>query len=192
MRFCAILTALLWLILAPLSALAENQQILTDIDGVEHGSLIDSKNRATVLYFVMTDCPISNRFAPEINRICSNYESKGVDCFLVYVDPGVTNQTIRKHAEEYGHDCCAPVNDAQQVLVEKAGATITPEAAVFSPAGEILYRGRINDLYAALGQPRRQARVHDLTSALDQVLAGKAVANPRTKAIGCYIPSKDP
>ena len=192
MRFCAILTALLWLILAPLSALAEDQQILTDIDGVEHGSLIDSKNRATVLYFAMTDCPISNRFAPEIDRICTNYESEGVECFLVYVDPDVTNETIREHVDDYGHDCCPAINDAQQVLVEKAGATITPEAAVFSSAGEILYRGRINDLYAALGRPRRQARVHDLRNALDEVLVGKAVTTPRTEAVGCYIPIKDP
>jgi len=32
--------------------------------------------------------------------------------------------------------------------------------------------------------------VHDLRDALDAVLAGKAVSNPVTQAIGCYIPEK--
>ncbi|MDA1315578.1 MAG: hypothetical protein O2968_19795 [Acidobacteria bacterium] len=190
---CIILAAVLSLVLGSLSVPATAQQDYTfkDIDGVEHGSLDDSGNRATVVYFVMTDCPISNRFAPEIGRICTDYKAKGVDCFLAYVDSGVTNEAIREHIEDYSHDCCPAINDARQVLAGKAGAIVTPEAAVFSARGEVLYRGRINDFYAALGKARRKARVHDLRTALDEVLAGQPVTNPRTEAIGCYIPPKD-
>ncbi|MEC7776571.1 MAG: hypothetical protein VYC32_10785, partial [Planctomycetota bacterium] len=62
-----------------------------------------------------------------------------------------------------------------------------PEAFVIGKPG-ILYRGRIDDLYADLGQKRRQARNRDLRDALDAVLSGKAVKNPTTRAVGCYIP----
>ncbi len=192
-RFSLILSGALLLALGSLSLPAEDQRtyLLTDINGIDHGPLVNSKNRANVVYFIMTDCPIANRMAPEINRICDEYAAQDVGCFLAYVDPGLTNEAIREHIKDYSHDCCPAINDAKQVLVAKGGATVTPEAAVFSPRGEVLYRGRINDLYVALGKPRREARVHDLRNALDEVLAGKPVTNPETRAIGCYIPPKD-
>jgi hypothetical protein len=83
------------------------------------------------------------------------------------------------------------LHDLDRTLTKKAGATITPEAAVFSAAGEMLYRGRINNLYASLGKQRRQATEHDLRRALDEALAGKAVSTPRTQAVGCYLPPKE-
>jgi hypothetical protein len=192
-RFSLILPAVLLVVsgLLPMSAEDHRTYLLRDISGTDHGSLIDSQNRANVVYFVMTDCPISNRMAPEINRICKDYAAQNVGCFLAYVDPGVANQAILEHIKDYSHDCCPAINDAEQVFVAKAGATVTPEAALFSPSGEVLYRGRINDLYAALGKPRREARVHSLRNALDEVLAGKPVTDQRTNAIGCYIPPKD-
>src|ERR1700674_1680278 len=42
--------------------------------------------RATVLFFIATDCPISNFYAPEIQRICGEYGTKGVACSLLYED----------------------------------------------------------------------------------------------------------
>jgi hypothetical protein len=165
-------------------------QSLKDVEGVDHGTLGDGSRKATVLIFVLTDCPISNVFAPEINRICDEYEPKGVGCFLVYVDPEKTDTEIQTHASEYGHARPA-IHDLDRALTAKAGATITPEAAVFSPAGEMLYRGRINNLYASLGKARRQPTEHDLRRALDAILADKPVSTPRTQAIGCYMPPKD-
>jgi hypothetical protein len=164
---------------------------LRDVDGVKHGSLSDGTRKATVLFFVLTDCPISNQFAPEIDRICTDYESKGVGCFLVYVDPEKTDQEIRTHASAFGHGDRPALHDTDRALTAKAGATITPEAAVFSPGGQLLYRGRINNLYASLGKQRRQASEHDLRRALDEILAGKAVSTPRTQAIGCFMPPKE-
>ena len=53
----------------------------------------------------------------------------------------------------------------------------------------MVYRGRIDNVYAALGKRRPEATEHDLRKALDEVLSGRPVAEPRTQAIGCYIPS---
>jgi len=68
------------------------------------------------------------------------------------------------------------------------GVTITPEAAIVNSAGKVVYRGRIDNSYAALGQARRAPTSHDLRDALDATLAGKPAPNPKTKALGCYIP----
>src|SRR4051812_13136377 len=39
---------------------------------------------ANVLFFVSTDCPVANGYAPEIQRICGAYAGKGIACSLVY------------------------------------------------------------------------------------------------------------
>lgn len=173
-----------------LAACLAGAQTLKDVEGVGHGAVADGSRKATVLFFVLTDCPISNQFAPEINRICDEYEPRGVGCFLVYVDPEKTDDEVRAHASEYGHSRPA-IHDLDRSLTAKAGATITPEAAVFSSQGEMLYRGRINNLYASLGKARRRPTEHDLRRALDEILAGKPVSTPRTQAVGCFMPPKE-
>ena len=57
--------------------------------------------------------------------------------------------------------------------------------------GKIRYSGRIDNYYADLGKPRRQATVHDLTESLDAIVAGRAVSNPETPAVGCFIMSPE-
>ena len=164
---------------------------LVDIEGRAHGSLGDGKRAASVLLFLLTDCPVSNRLAPEIGRICAEYAERGAGCFLVYADPDKTAEEVRAHAEAFGHGALPAILDRDRALTEAAGATITPEAAVYSAAGELVYRGRVNDLYASLGKPRPRPTEHDLRRALDEVLAGKPVTKPRTQAVGCFIPPKD-
>jgi thiol-disulfide isomerase/thioredoxin len=161
---------------------------LKDIDGVERFPLKEEKGREAVLIFVTHDCPISNAFAPEIARVCSEYRSKGADCTLVYVDPTLSDEAARDHAKTFGHGGYPKIVDRKHELVKAAGATVTPEVAVFDADGRIVYRGRIDNSFAALGQSRRQATVHDLRDALDATLTGKPALHSETKALGCFIP----
>lgn len=160
---------------------------LRDFQGRPLAAPGEGEAAATAIFFVMSDCPISNVFAPEINRICDEYEGRGVRCYLAYVDPELTPAQIDAHRKDYGHRRPS-IHDRDQKLVERAGATITPEVAVFDRAGEVAYLGRINNFYAKLGVPRRKATVHDLRDALDAVIAGRPVETARTQAVGCYIP----
>jgi hypothetical protein len=141
---------------------------------------------AAMVFFITDDCPISNRYAQEIHRICDAYANRA-KCTLDYIDPDLTTAKVEKHMSDFGHGNYPAVIDAKQVLVKAVGATVTPEVAVITPDGTIAYRGRIDNMWATWGQSRREATVFDLRSALDQVLAGKPVAVPRTKAVGCYI-----
>ena len=142
--------------------------------------------KATVIYFVTHDCPISNQYAPEMGRICKEYGSRGAQCYLAYVDPALSVEGIDQHRKDYAHESAA-IRDAAHELVKAVGATITPEAAVLDSKGQVAYLGRINNFYAGLGKPRRFVTQHDLRDALDAVLAGRPVKNPRTQAIGCYV-----
>jgi len=158
-----------------------------DINGVPRSPL-HPDGKASVLFFITSDCPISNSYAPEIQRICSEYAPRQVACSLVYVDPDLTLADVKKHVKEFGYNGIPAILDSTQKLVHAAAATVTPEAAVIGPSGKVLYRDRIDNVYAALGKRRPEATEKDLRKALDEVLSGKPVSTPQTKAIGCYIP----
>lgn len=162
---------------------------INDIQGRSQTPFQRESQVATVLFFITQDCPISNRYAPEISRLVQEYQPKKIRFFLVYVDPAATNSEIAAHLGEYSLPMIPALHDSKHILVAAAGATVTPEAAVIGKQGEILYRGRIDNLYAALGRPRRNVTEHDLRNAIDAILQNRSVPVARTQAIGCYISS---
>lgn len=160
---------------------------IRDVNGVDRQPLRVDAGKVNALFFISHECPISNSFAREIARICAEYKSKGVGCDLVYVDPSMSNDQALKHAQEYGHGDYPKIIDRRHELVKATGVTVTPETAVVDRTGKVVYRGRIDDSFAALGQPRRPVKNADLRNALDAVVAGRPVEKPVTKALGCFI-----
>jgi hypothetical protein len=140
----------------------------------------------TVLIFVSTDCPISNRYAPEIRRLHDEFTPRGVRFRLVYPNPLDSEADISAHLAEYGYPQIAE-RDRDHLLVKKAGATITPEAAVFDAHERLVYRGRIDDRFVELGRERPAATRRDLRNALTAALAGRRVSPSETQAVGCFI-----
>jgi hypothetical protein len=167
-------------------ALAAETGAVRDVSGVAHRPLEAKGRRATLLFFIAHDCPIANRYAPEINRICREYAARKVACYVVYVEPDLPSREARDHAKAYGYPCPALLDTGHQ-LVRKAGATVTPEAAVFGSDGRLRYRGRIDDRYLDFGEARLQPTTRDLRLALESILQGRPAPNARTKAVGCFI-----
>ena len=95
-----------------------------------------SPAQARVFLFVRTDCPITNRYAPELRRISTEFKSRGVEFWLVYPDPSQSVEGIERHMADYGFPG-RPLRDPHHDLVRRAKATIAPEAAVFNAEGRI-------------------------------------------------------
>lgn len=144
-------------------------------------------SRAVVLFFLGTECPVSNGYASEMRRLARDYGPRGVVFQGVHPDPHVTAEAAARHAGEYGLDFPILL-DPDQDLAEQVGATVTPEAAVLDGRGNVLYRGRIDDRYSLKGQRRGSARSLDLRDALDAVLAGRMPSVAETEAFGCPMP----
>ncbi len=164
---------------------------LTNVDGAVVTPVAEDGRKATVLFFVMHECPVANLFAPEIGRLQAEYAARGVRSWVVYVEDDLPAAKAREHAREYGFKAGA-VLDPSHALVKAAGATVSPEAAVLSPSGQVLYLGRIDDRVAAYGKRRVEPTRRDLRLALEAVLAGRKVPDARTRAVGCYIPDAAP
>src|ERR1051325_2917799 len=84
------------------------------IDGASYRPLAPAR-AANVIIFVTTDCPVANGYAPEIQRICGAYSTKGVDCLLVYEDVGTSAETVRKHRAEFRYGTAPAALDADEI-----------------------------------------------------------------------------
>ena len=160
---------------------------LSDAAGKPHNSAELGHYQATVLLFVATECPNANTYAPVIARLYRDFSLRGVQFLSVYSDPDDNAAAVEKHDAEYQIPYPALL-DPGHTLALATGARSTPEAVILSRAGEILYRGRVDDRFVDFGKTRYRPAHEDLREALDQVLSGQPVKNPVTKVLGCAIP----
>ena len=169
-----------------LTAPAKEKLVFTDINGKKHAPFASSKIKAVVFLFLLRDCPVSNVYTPELSRINREYSGKGVSLSLVHPDRDTDAKAAKAHAIEYKLN--APlVLDHDHKLTHLAGAEVMPEAAVYDGKGLLVYRGRIDNLYADFGKKRAKPTRRDLRETLDALIAGKRLAKRTTKAVGCYI-----
>ena len=159
---------------------------LTDTAGIVHTDRDLAQAPAVILFFIAPDCPISQGYVPEMNRIAQAYAGRGVRVFGVQSDPSASDVAVRQHVADYKY--VFPVlTDRRQQLVAHTGATVTPEAVLMTRAGAPLYQGRIDNRVVSLGVRKAQATQFDLRSAIDAALAGRTTSLTRTTAIGCTI-----
>src|SRR5436305_14342970 len=120
--------------------------------------------RVRVFLFVRSDCPITNRYAPELHRISSEFSREGLALSRVYADNSETKAAIEEHGREYGFPGTA-LRDPEHRLAKRSHATVAPEAAVFEVHGKLVYYVRIDDIYLAIGMSRLETQHQDLFNA---------------------------
>ena len=186
MRYKTLGIPFLTLLTALLAHAGALQFRLRDTQGAMHTPAEWSSHKAVVLFFTTIDCPVANSYVPEMNRIHESYGPRGVLVWAVQADPTVPVPQVQHYAADYRY-AFPLILDPTQVLVRLTDARITPQAAILSPDGRLLYLGRVDNRVVDFGKQRPTATVQDLRVALDAVLAGKPVPEPRTKSIGCAI-----
>jgi peroxiredoxin len=158
---------------------------LADTAGAMHTDA-EWKTTEVVLYFITTDCPISNGYVPEMNRIAKEYSSRGVKFYGVITDTSLSAEVVRKHVKDFGYTFPVLL-DPTQILVSYTNADTNPEAAVITPRGVRAYLGRIDNKVAGFGAQRPEPTERDLRNAIDATLAGKPAPKAVTTPIGCSI-----
>ena len=159
---------------------------LADTAGVVHTERELTSAAAVVFFFLAPECPISQGYVPEMNRIAQAYAARGVRVFGVQSDLTASEAEVSRHVAEYRYGFPVLV-DRRQLLVDRTGVTVTPEAVLMTRGGALLYRGRIDNRIVSLGVRRPEATRFDLRSAVDAALAGHTPSFTRTTAIGCSI-----
>ena len=161
------------------------RQAVIDIHGSADEVLTQGRGKVLVFVFVLTNCPISNRYAPLLQDMSKKYGQQA-SFRLVFPDRTESTDKIRHYLQEYRYQLSA-IRDLDHALVKKSMAKATPEAAVFDAKGELVYHGRIDNLYEHIGQSRRAATTHELADAVDAASKGLKPPVSATDAIGCFI-----
>jgi hypothetical protein len=164
----------------------------TALDGSELDPRQGPSGSLAALVFVSIECPIANAMAPDLVALAAAARPRGVEVFAVHADPAVDRESALRHARAFGLEGTLPVLlDPSQELARTTGATMTPEAALLRRDGtggfEVVYLGRVNDLYGGIGRRRARATEHDLADAIDAALAGTAPERPFPRPVGCFI-----
>jgi AhpC/TSA family len=160
-------------------------QTAVDLDGTRLDPIKTNPGKVVVLIFVRRDCPISGRYAPTIQRISEEHKSD-TRFYLVFPDKADSADQIRSYLRDFRYSLPA-LRDPAHVLVKQAHAQITPDAAVFGRKGQLVYHGRIDDLFVAFGRARSSATTHELEDAIEAAAAGRSPAKTEVAGVGCYI-----
>lgn len=162
-----------------------DQTLAEDLSGKPLDPFSVSEGRVVVLLFVRTDCPISNRYAPLLEKLSEEFRGK-VNFWLVYPDREQTASQIKTHLRDF-HYSIPALRDIKHALVKRSQATVTPEAALFDPSGRLLYHGRIDNWYEDFGRSRAAATTRELSDAISAAVAGRTIVISHANAVGCYI-----
>jgi hypothetical protein len=158
---------------------------VVDLQGRAAQWQLSRDQKSTVFVFLSVDCPISNRYAPTLRKLQTEFQD--ARWILVYPNVDESAAAIQKNLKEYDLSCEA-WRDTQHALVKSAQVSVTPEAAVYVPRAGFVYRGRIDDRYVDFGKTRAEASTNDLREILVEIQNGKVPAPRAAKATGCSIP----
>ena len=91
--------------------------------------------RAVVLFFVASDCPVSNRMFPEMRRLRESFAGRGVRTWFVYANTNEKPAEIAAHQREFDAGG-ETLQDPAGALVRLSHAVATPEMTVLAPAAQ--------------------------------------------------------
>ena len=162
---------------------------LRDYRGQQYSLDDVGKNKIVVLAFLGTECPLCKLYAPRLVELAKQYESRGV----VFLGIDSNRQDAVTEIASYArvHNIGFPIlKDLNQAVADQVGATRTPEVVVLDAKQMIRFRGRIDDQYGFKNNSNYQKSApteRELTTALDELLAGKPVSKAETHVAGCLI-----
>jgi peroxiredoxin len=162
--------------------------VLRDARGAEHRFPDQNQEvKASVVIFLMTDCPVANAMVPDLRELASRYAPLGIRFYGIF--SGEEPEDILRHSKDYRIAFPCLLDDSG-VLAEKCGATRVPEAAIFDKNGRSVYRGRIDDRAVRIGRMKPVPAERNLADALAALVAGKPLPPPQPATAGCFIPKQ--
>jgi peroxiredoxin len=187
--------ALLWLLsclvasvpLADETPLPADSLAVQAADGgtVSFADLLGPDDRAVCFAFLHPACPLAQEYAPVLSALAADFGGAGIRFVGVICDCDDPAE-VEAYRKEYG--VTFPIHlDTDFTLAEALDATVTPEVVLVDRERRIRYAGRIDDRYKVRGVMTPGDADPELAHAIQDLLAGREIREPRTKAAGCPI-----
>ncbi|MEO0008623.1 MAG: hypothetical protein RJA20_2819 [Bacteroidota bacterium] len=149
-----------------------------------------SRDSFTVYFFLLEECRITQAYTDRIIDIHRQYACDSTGFVALFPNPLSNDTTVALFQEKYR----LPFKCTSELAAEKAeelGITVTPEVAIVNEhTREIMYRGRIDNMFERIGERRRVVTSFELEAALHAIRNSGEVPVPRTRATGCFLPER--
>jgi peroxiredoxin len=163
---------------------------LRDVSG-KNVSLKDYPNaKGFIVVFTCNHCPFAKLYTKRLNDLNTKYRVLNVPLLainpmdtMVYADECLGKMQERAKADGFNFPY---LSDGSQLVTQNFSALRTPQAFVIWKENNqwiIKYSGAIDDN----GSEPDSVKNNYLSNAVDELLAGKQVANTETRSVGCYI-----
>ena len=157
---------------------------LSALDGTKLTIEPTDEAKLTVLLFTGVECPLAKLYAPRVAALANKY-SKSTRFFGISSNQQDSSEEFKQFIAD--HKIEFPCGkDFNNVVADQFEIKRTPEVIVLDQEFKIRYRGRVDDQYSP-GISRSAVKRQDLKIAIDELLAGKPVSQPKTAPQGCLL-----
>lgn len=148
---------------------------LTDFEGKECAAIV----------FLGTECPLAKLYGPRLNDLQEEFGDRGLQ--VIGINSNKQDSLTELAAYVHRHEIAFPMlKDKGNVVADAMKAERTPEVFLIDANRVVRYHGRIDDQYG-VGYARDKKTRSDLAIAVEELLAGKPISQPKTEAVGCHI-----
>ena len=158
---------------------------LNDFRGKEHSLADFASSKLVVVAFLGTECPLAKLYGPRLVALAEDFADRRVAFIGINSNSHDSNSEVAAYAQRHAIEFPL-LKDLGNRVADAMGAKRTPEVFVLDQDRVVRYWGRIDDQYG-VGYSRDEPIRQDLRQAIEELLAGKAVSEPVTEAVGCHI-----
>ena len=143
---------------------------------------------ALLVMFICNHCPFVKHVIDGVTNLAADYLPRDVGIIAINSNdrvgyPQDAPEQMKRLAEELGWDFPFVFDETQEVA-KAFRAACTPDFFLFDAAGNLAYRGELDESRPGHGIP---VTGRDLRAAIDAVLAGEPVDEDQKASIGCNI-----
>lgn len=159
---------------------------LLGVDGRRYGLSSFDDRELVALVFSSNRCPTAKAYAGRMNALQARYGPLGVQVVAInsndphlFPDESYGRMVEQAHGDGYAFPYLV---DEGQRVARAYGPTRTFHVFVLDRERRLRYEGRFDDSRLV-----ERVTTNDLANALDDLLAGREVAVPRTRPFGCSL-----
>lgn len=166
---------------------------LPGVDGKTYRLKDFADAKILVVVFTCNHCPTAQAYEQRMIDLHADYQEKGVALVAIspndplavrldelgYSDIGDSFDDMKKHAKRRGFKFPYLYDGETQRVSTAFGVLATPHVFIFDEERRLRYNGRIDD------SDTKTPKSRDARNAIEDLLAGRPVAVPKTRVFGC-------
>jgi len=142
--------------------------------------------KARVVFFLSTDCPMAQRYAPRYVKLFAKYSKLNVDFKAYFPSREYSRQMVAKYMRDNGFEFPFEL-DLGAVKAKSENVVGVPTIVIYDANDKKVFQGKLDDNTDPTLIKRRYVE-----QVLDKLLAGQAVAFSQTDFFGCVLMPADP